>query len=63
MHIFSDGQCIMPFDEEDTYTSASSGNLTVNATHIIDYPLTIPVIADKSDFECIDKRENRYFLK
>lgn len=59
---FSDAQCTMPFDEEDTYVSASSGKIGANVTHIIDYPLTIP-FTPKSDFACLEKREDRYVLK
>ncbi|CAC5359695.1 unnamed protein product [Mytilus coruscus] len=58
----ADGQCMMPFGEEDTYVSASTGTIGANVTHIIDYPLTIP-FTPKSDFECLEKRDDRYVLK
>ena len=58
------GMCTLPFGEEETYISASIGKFNANSTHLINYPITLPVPGLSSfNFECQEQKGYRYVLK
>jgi hypothetical protein len=48
------------FDEEDSYISASIGKFNANSTHLINYPITLPIPGlDAFNFECQEQQGDR----
>nr|XP_022326356.1 uncharacterized protein LOC111126189 isoform X2 [Crassostrea virginica] len=57
------GSCTLPDELTGLWHSAQRGPLTINSTHIMDYPIYMSVAVQSFDWECIEQSERKYVFQ